>query len=91
VDRLPVITPDGQLAGLVNVLDILLEQNGNNKPLGSYVRRIVTTSEEEPAYRVIQRLRAARLGMAAVTTKGQRLVGVVTAEDLIKRLVSSAA
>ncbi len=91
VDRLPVITPEGQPAGLVNVLDILLEQNGGNKPLSSYVRRIVTTNEEEPAYRVIQRLRAARLGMAAVTSKAQRLVGVVTAEDLIKRLVSSAA
>jgi magnesium and cobalt exporter, CNNM family len=91
VDRLPIITPEGQPAGLVNVLDILLEQNGENRPLSRYVRRIVTTTEEEPAYRVIQRLRAARLGMAAVTTRGQRLVGVVTAEDLIKRLVSSAA
>jgi magnesium and cobalt exporter, CNNM family len=90
-DRLPVITPEGRPVGLVNVLDILLDQNGEKKPLKSYVRRIVTTSEEEPAYRVIQRLRAARLGMAAVTTKDQRLVGVVTAEDLIKRLVSSAA
>jgi putative hemolysin len=91
VDRLPVITPEGQPVGLVNVLDILLEQNGENKPLSSYVRRIVTANEEEPAYRVIQRLRAARLGMAAVTSKGQRLVGVVTAEDLTKCLVSSAA
>jgi putative hemolysin len=91
VDRLPVITPEGQPVGLVNVLDILLEQNGEKKPLSSYIRRIVTANEEEPAYRVIQRIRATRLGMAAVTSKGQRLVGVVTAADLIKRLVSSAA
>ena len=90
LDRLPVVTPEGQPAGLISVFDILLEQNDENKPLSSYVRRIVTTREDEPAYRVIQRLRAARLGMAAVTTKGQRLVGVVTTEDLIKRLVSSA-
>src|SRR6266496_2285271 len=65
LDRLPVVSPEGQPAGLVTVLDILLDQNGN-KPLGNYVRRSVTTSEEEPAYRIVQQLRAARLGLAAV-------------------------
>jgi magnesium and cobalt exporter, CNNM family len=91
LDRLPVVTSEGQPAGLISVFDILLEQNDENQPLSSYIRRIVTTTEDEPAYRVIQRLRAARLRMAAVTTKGQRLVGVVTTEDLIKPLVSSSA
>src|SRR5439155_25114025 len=43
LDRLPVLGSGGQPAGLVNVLDILLERNGN-KPLGEYVRRIVTTT-----------------------------------------------
>src|SRR6266536_1621007 len=52
LDRLPVVPPGGQPSGLVNVLDILLDQNGN-KPLGNYVRRIVTTTEEEPAYRIV--------------------------------------
>src|SRR4029079_5295861 len=65
LDRLPVLAPDGQPAGLVNVLDILLERDGN-KPLGEYVRRIVTTTDDEPAYRVMQQLRGARLGLAAV-------------------------
>ena len=65
LDRLPVITPGGQPDGLVNVLDILLDQNGS-KSLHNYIRRIVTTTEDEFAYRVVQRLRAARLGLAAV-------------------------
>lgn len=90
VDRLPVITPEGQPAGLVNVLDILLDQNGENKPLSSYVRRIVTTTEEEPAYRIVQQLRAARLGLAAVLDRKKKLRGIVTIEDLIGRLVSSS-
>jgi CBS domain containing-hemolysin-like protein len=89
VDRLPVITPEGQPVGLVNVLDILLEQNGETKPLSSYVRRIVTTSEEEPAYRIVQQLRAARLGLAAVLDRKKNIRGIVTVEDLIRRLVSS--
>jgi putative hemolysin len=90
VDRLPIITPEGQPVGLVNVLDILLEQNGENKPLSSYVRRIVTTSEEEPAYRITQQLRAARLGLAAVLDGKKKIRGIVTIEDLIRRLVSSS-
>ncbi len=89
LDRLPVITPEGQPAGLVNVLDILLDQNGN-KPLGNYVRRIVMTTEEEPAYRIVQQLRAARLGLAAVLDQKKKIRGIVTVEDLIRRLVSSS-
>src|SRR6266516_6920101 len=89
LDRLPVVSPEGQHAGLVTVLDILLDQDGN-KPLGDYARRIVTTTEEEPAYRIVQQLRAARLGLAAVVDQKKNLRGIVTLEDLIRRLVSSS-
>jgi magnesium and cobalt exporter, CNNM family len=89
LDRLPVVSPDGQPIGLVNVLDILLDKNGS-KPLDTYVRRIVTTTEEEPAYRVVQQLRAARLGLAAVVGKKKNFLGIVTTDDLIRRLVSSS-
>jgi putative hemolysin len=88
LDRLPVITREGQPTGLVNVLDILLERNGT-RPLSNYVRRIVLTTEEELAYRIVQRLRAARLGLAAVLDDKKGLRGIVTIEDLIRRLVSS--
>jgi putative hemolysin len=89
-ERLPVITADGTATGLIDVLDVLLDKNPP-RSLGDYVRRVIFAGEDEPAYRVIQRLRAARLGLAAVMNKGQQLTGIVTAEDLIKRLVSSAA
>jgi putative hemolysin len=89
VDRLPVVPPGGQPSGLVNVLDILLDHDGN-KPLGNYIRRIVTTTEEEPAYRIVQQLRAARLGLAAVVDQKKNFRGIVATEDLIRRLVSSS-
>ncbi|PYK12941.1 MAG: hypothetical protein DME65_03050 [Verrucomicrobia bacterium] len=89
LDRLPVITPAGQPDGLVNILDILLDENGR-KPLHNYVRRIVTTSEDESAYRVVQQLRATRLGLAAVLDRKKRFSGIVTIEDLILRLISSS-
>jgi len=88
LDRLPVIAPDGQPVGLVNVLDILLERNGN-KPLSEYVRRIVTATIDEPTYRVMQQLRGARLGLAAVVDQKNNFRGIVTVEDLIRRLVSA--
>jgi CBS domain containing-hemolysin-like protein len=88
LDRLPVIAPDGEPAGLVNVLDILLDRNGH-KPLGNYLRRIVTTTENEPAYRIMQRLRSARLGVAAVVDRKKKFRGIVAIEDLVRRLVSA--
>ena len=88
LDRLPVIAPDGQPAGLVNVLDILLEPNGN-KPLSEYVRRIVTAKIDEPTYRVMQQLRGARLSLAAVVDQKNNFRGIVTVEDLTRRLVSA--
>jgi CBS domain containing-hemolysin-like protein len=88
LDRLPLIAPDGQPSGLVNVLDILLERNGD-KPLNAYVRRIVTTTRDEPTYRVMQQLRGARLGLAAVVDRKNNFCGIVAVEDLVRRLVST--
>ena len=88
LDRLPVLAPDGQPAGLVNVLDVLLDPNGN-KPLGEYVRRIVTTTDDEAAYRVMQQLRAARLGLAAVVDRKDIFHGIVSTKDLVRHLVAA--
>ena len=88
VDRLPVISAEGEAIGLVNTLDILLEETRRDS-LGRYMRRIVTAREAEPAYRIIQRLRAARVGLAAVTDSQRKLIGIVTGEDAIKRLVQA--
>jgi CBS domain containing-hemolysin-like protein len=88
LERLPVLAADGQPAGLVNILEILLDRNGN-KPLAEYVRRIVTTTDDEPAYRVMQQLRAARLGLAAVVDRKNHFRGIVAVEDLIRSLVSA--
>jgi magnesium and cobalt exporter, CNNM family len=85
-DRLPVIGANGDAVGLVNVLDILLEKD-QPQSLSRYMRRMVTVQESEPASRAVQRLRAARLGLAAVVDQKRNLIGVVTSEDLIARLV----
>ena len=79
----------GNAVGLVNVLDILLDKT-RSPSLARYTRRIITAADGEPAYRIIRRLRAARLGLAAVVDAQKKLVGIATDEELIKRLVQSA-
>lgn len=89
LDRLPVIAAGGEPTGLVNLMDILLDGDGD-KLLGKYMRRIVTTTEDESAYRIMQQLRAARVGLAAVVDRKKKFRGIVAIEDLVRRLVSSA-
>jgi CBS domain containing-hemolysin-like protein len=86
VERLPVIDQNGDAIGLVNVLDLLLDKDRPHS-LARYMRRMVTVQENEPAARAIQRLRAARLALAAVVDQQRKLIGIVTSEDLIARLV----
>lgn len=87
IDRVPVIA-EGEAKGLVNILDLLLERNGA-KTITPFMRRIVIAEENEAAYRIVQRLRAARLGLAAVINRQHQLRGIVTLEDLVGRLVSA--
>jgi putative hemolysin len=89
VDRFPVVSRDGQAIGLVNVLDILFDKS-RPASLARYTRRIITAGDREPAYQVIRRLRAARLGLAAIVDAKKKLIGIATDEELIKRLVQSA-
>jgi CBS domain-containing protein len=86
VERLPVITADGKATGLLDILDVLLDKSPP-RSLGDYVRRIIFASEDEPAYRVIQKLRAARLDLPLSSTR-RKPIGIATGEGMI-RLVSS--
>jgi len=87
VDRLPIISKKNAL-GLVNVFDVLLDQTPA-EDLQHYTRRIISAAENESAYRIIRRLRAARLTLAAVRGRRGQLTGIVTIEDLVRRLVQA--
>ncbi len=89
VDRVPIVRPDKSIVGLVNVMDIIYESQRPSE-LGECIRRVVSVQENDSAYIVYRRLRAARLGLAAVVDRRNKLRGVVTDEGIIKRLVSIA-
>ena len=89
IDRFPVLGRDGKLHGLVNALDLLLSTE-HSPTLAQQTRRMVIATGDEPAYQVMRRLRAARLGLAGVLDRHRRLTGVVSIEDLVRRLVQSS-
>ncbi len=86
IDRFPVLEKS-QPIGLVNAFDILVDTSAPNG-LREYMRRIIMTSENESAYRVVRRLRAARIGLAAVIDHRNKFTGIVALEDLVRQLVA---
>jgi CBS domain containing-hemolysin-like protein len=88
IDRFPIFGDNSQPVGLINVYDILFDTEPSSS-MQHYMRRIVTTWETESAYRVVRRLRAARIGLAAVVDEDERAVGIVALEDLVRQLVKA--
>ncbi len=88
IDRFPVFGENTEPLGLINVYDILFDAD-SSRPARQYMRRIITASENESAYRVVRRLRAARIGLAAVIDGHQRSIGIVALEDLVRQLVKA--
>jgi len=88
IDRFPIFGENDKPLGLINVYDILFDTDSSH-PVRQYMRRIITASENESAYRVVRRLRAARIGLAAVVDQHQHSIGIVALEDLVRQLVQA--
>ena len=89
IDRWPVLSDTGEIVGLVNVFDIALDGQRYGI-VETYQRRIGKVAPNDPAYRVLRKLRAARSTLAAVIEAGAKPVGIVTWEALVQRLVNTA-
>jgi len=88
IDRFPIFAENAKPLGLINIYDLLFDTDPSH-PVRQYMRRIITASENESAYRVVRRLRAARIGLAAVTDRHERSIGIVALEDLVRQLVQA--
>jgi putative hemolysin len=90
VDRWPVLSETGEISGLVNIFEVALDGRRRGR-VESFSRRIVKVGPDEPAYSIVRKLRAARATIAAVLGPGAKPLGIVTWEDLVRRLVDTAA
>ncbi len=89
IDRWPLVNESGEIVGLAHVLDVAMDQRRRGV-VESYQRRIVKVNANEPAHSIVRKLRAARVTMAVVLDQQGKQLGVVTWEDLIRRLVTVA-
>lgn len=88
-DLLPVRDGHGEIVGVISVYEGLLDR-GHSGEVSSSMRRVLSVAESEPAYGIIGKLRAARLGLAVVVDAGGKAIGVVRLEELVRRLVRTA-
>jgi putative hemolysin len=88
VERLPVITASGEIAGLLQVFDLLIDGVRSGR-VQSYARRAVTVQPGEPASEVLRRLRVARMPLAVVVSDGA-VQGLVFNDSVIQRLLGRA-
>ena len=88
-DRFPVVNEQHKIIGLVNILDLIVDQRPD-ATAAAYLRRILTVREDEPAATALRRLRAAPQGLACVQNETQADVGIASIEDLLNPLVKVA-
>ena len=90
LERWPVTGERGEITGLVDVFNLLLDAKREDL-LEVHQRRIVRVAPNEPAYAVLRKLRAARISLAIVSEPEQPPLGLVSTEHLVRRLVDTAS
>lgn len=84
--QFPVISPKGDLIGLVDVLE-LLSADTSEGVVRNYLRKLVHTSPSDHAIDVLRRLRRAGLRVAAVHNDKGRPLGIVSVDGMIPHLL----
>jgi CBS domain containing-hemolysin-like protein len=86
--RWPVLDETGKITGVVDTFELALDVPREDA-VEPHQRRIVRVAPNEPAYAALRKLRAARVALAVIEEAGTA-VGIVTTEDLVRRLIAAA-
>ena len=84
--RFLVTSGTGEILGLVNLFDTLLDRTPKAR-ISPFIRRVTPVSPMESAIRVLRKLRVARTPVGLVTENGRPL-GLIFIEAVYRRLVS---
>ena len=85
-DQFPVMSTSGDLVGLVRIIEVLRGESAN-KRVSDFIRRLIRTSPDEKAIRVLERLRRARVELAAVYSPRGRPLGIVSSHDIVQAMM----
>ncbi len=89
VDFVPVESSEGRIDGVADVFQVLLEPNAARKTVSVYARGLMQIAATERAPQVIRRLRNSRAGLAAVIDETGRTIGLVSARQIVRRMVTT--
>ena len=84
--QFPVISPKGDLIGLVDVLELLTAE-ASEGVVRNYLRKLIHTLPTDHAIDVMRHLRRAGLRVAAVHNDKGRPLGIVSVDDMIPCLL----
>ena len=89
-DRIPIITKDNKIVGILYEVDLLDEiLNDGTISIKRNVKEPVTVSKNTNLASCLEVLHGARAHMALVTDRENNFLGIVTMEDIINELMKS--
>ena len=89
-DRIPIITKDNKIVGILYEVDLLDEiLNDGTISIKRNVKEPVTVSKNTNLATCLEVLHGARAHMALVTDRENNFLGIVTMEDIINELMKS--
>lgn len=84
VGSMPVVDDDGRLVGILSKSDLMLPFQMDKKVSDIYTRGVLSVPEDSTIERVIRIFQSKRVRCIPVVDSGNRLVGVVGREDVLK-------
>ncbi|MCP4377308.1 MAG: CBS domain-containing protein, partial [bacterium] len=87
--RLPVLDDNGQIAGVINVCDVLLDDSVSQP--ASVMTKPPELTSETTVTDALYHMRQANAAMVAVAEGSGRHVGIVTIKDLVEEIVGELA
>mgnify|MGYP003638234779 CR=1 FL=1 len=85
-DQFPVMSSSGDLVGLIRVIEVLRDDS-KHKRVSDFIRRLIRSSPDEKAIRVLERLRRARVEISAVYSPRGRPLGIVSSHDIVQAMM----
>lgn len=85
-DQFPVMSSSGDLVGLIRVIEVLRDDS-EQKRVSDFIRRLIRSSPDEKAIRVLERLRRARVEISAVYSPRGRPLGIVSSHDIVQAMM----
>ena len=82
---LPLINPEGQVVGVVDIYDVLRDDAG--RPIAEWMVDPLVIPADVNVIQALYTMQKAKCSLAIVINEGGRHIGIVTIKDLVEEIV----